>query len=67
MIVIARAATEMVRGTIEFSDIANRQICLPMSALPGEIVRMPANIPHAVDAPERAKMLLIMLREPNGK
>lgn len=39
----------------------------PVTAAPGEIVRMPANIPHAVDAPERAKMLLIMLREPNGK
>lgn len=39
----------------------------PVTAALGEIVRMPANIPHAVDAPERAKMLLIMLREPNGK
>lgn len=39
----------------------------PVTAVPGEIVRMPANIPHAVDAPERAKILLIMLREPNGK
>lgn len=39
----------------------------PVTAVPGDIVRMPANIPHAVDAPERAKMLLIMLREPNGK
>ncbi|RLM07203.1 cupin domain-containing protein [Gibbsiella quercinecans] len=39
----------------------------PVTVAPGEIVRMPANIPHAVDAPERAKMLLIMLREPNGK
>lgn len=28
---------------------------------------MPANIPHAVDAPERAKMLLVMLREPENK
>jgi hypothetical protein len=25
-------------------------------------VRMPANVPHAVDAPEAARMLLIMLR-----
>ncbi|APC13291.1 MULTISPECIES: cupin domain-containing protein [Providencia] len=37
----------------------------PVTAKPGEIVRMPANIPHAVDAPEPAKMLLVMLREPN--
>ena len=32
-------------------------------AKPGDIVRMPANIPHAVNAPEPAKMLLVMLRE----
>jgi quercetin dioxygenase-like cupin family protein len=28
----------------------------------GETVRMPAGIPHAVKAPERFKMLLVMLR-----
>lgn len=39
----------------------------PVTAKPGEIVRMPANIPHAVDAPEQAKMLLVMLREPAKK
>jgi quercetin dioxygenase-like cupin family protein len=33
-------------------------------ASPGTIVRMPANVPHAVDAPEAARMLLIMLRDP---
>ncbi len=32
-------------------------------ALPGSIVRMPADVPHAVDAPEPARMLLIMLRD----
>lgn len=31
-------------------------------ACAGEIVRMPANVPHAVDAPERFKMLLLMIR-----
>lgn len=36
----------------------------PLMAKPGEIIRMPANIPHAVDALEPAKMLLVMLREP---
>lgn len=35
----------------------------PVQARPGQIVRMPANVPHAVDAPERARMLLIMLRD----
>lgn len=32
-------------------------------ATPGTIVRMPAEIPHAVDAPEAARMLLIMLKD----
>lgn len=35
----------------------------PVTALPGTIVCMPANVPHAVDASERTRMLLIMLRE----
>ena len=34
----------------------------PVSATPGTIVRMPASVPHAVDAPEAARMLLIMLK-----
>ena len=29
----------------------------------GEIIRMPADIPHALHAPEPARMLLTMLRE----
>jgi quercetin dioxygenase-like cupin family protein len=32
-----------------------------IQATPGTIVRMPANVRHAVDAPEPARMLLIML------
>lgn len=36
----------------------------PVDATPGTIVRMPANIPHAVDAREPSRMLLVMLREP---
>ena len=35
----------------------------PVKAEPGTIVKMPANIPHTVEAPIPAKMLLIMLRE----
>jgi len=35
----------------------------PVSATPGTIVRMPADVPHALDAPEPARMLLIMLRD----
>lgn len=30
---------------------------------PGTIVRLPANIPHAVDAPVAARMLLLMLKD----
>jgi quercetin dioxygenase-like cupin family protein len=34
-----------------------------VNATPGTVVRMPADLPHAVDAPEAARMLLIMLRD----
>ena len=36
---------------------------VPVRATPGTIVRMPADIPHAVDAPESSRMLLIMLKD----
>ena len=35
---------------------------VPLRAEPGTIVRMPADVPHALDAPVAARMLLIMLR-----
>jgi quercetin dioxygenase-like cupin family protein len=35
----------------------------PVRAVPGTIVRMPANVPHAVDAPVAARMLLAMFKE----
>ena len=35
----------------------------PVRAVPGTIVRMPANVPHALDATEPTRMLLVMLRE----
>ena len=35
----------------------------PVQASSGTIVRMPANVPHAVEAVEASRMLLIMLRE----
>lgn len=35
-------------------------------ATPDTIVLMPATVPHAVHAPEPARMLLIMLREPKA-
>jgi quercetin dioxygenase-like cupin family protein len=33
-------------------------------AVPGTVVRMPGGVPHALEAPEPTRMLLIMLREP---
>lgn len=35
----------------------------PVRAIPGTLVRMPADVPHGIDAPEPARMLLIMLRD----
>jgi quercetin dioxygenase-like cupin family protein len=37
-----------------------------VTATPGTIVRMPSGVPHAVRAPEPARMLLLMLREAVG-
>ena len=36
----------------------------PVRATPGTIVRMPAGVPHGLEAPVAARMLLLMLREP---
>ena len=33
-----------------------------VAATPGTVVRMPAGVPHAVDAPEPSRMLLTMLK-----
>ena len=35
-----------------------------VTAAAGTIVRLPAGIPHAVDATDASRMLLVMLREP---
>lgn len=35
---------------------------VPVTARAGEIVRMPANVPHALDAGQRFKMMLLMIR-----
>jgi quercetin dioxygenase-like cupin family protein len=35
-----------------------------VAARPGTIVRLPANVPHALDATIASRMLLVMLREP---
>ena len=54
------AFVQILDGTAEVT-IAGR--ALPLSV--GQIVLMPANIPHALKALERFKMLLIMLRSRN--
>jgi quercetin dioxygenase-like cupin family protein len=38
----------------------------PVRALPGTVVRLPANVPHAVDAPVPSRMLLLMFKEPKA-
>jgi quercetin dioxygenase-like cupin family protein len=50
VMVLEGALTLMIGGT-------------PVRATPGTIVRMPADVPHALDAPEPARMLLLMLRD----
>ena len=35
----------------------------PVQAAAGTIVRLPANVPHAVDAATASRMLLIMMRD----
>ena len=34
----------------------------PVRAVSGTVVRIPANVPHALESQERSKMLLVMLR-----
>ena len=36
----------------------------PVRAIAGTIVRMPAHVPHALEALQAARMLLVMLRDP---
>ena len=36
----------------------------PVKAPSSSITRMPANVPHSLDAEERTRMLLVMLRDP---
>jgi quercetin dioxygenase-like cupin family protein len=35
----------------------------PVDATPGQLVLMPANVPHALGAEQPSKMLLVMLRQ----
>lgn len=49
VMVLAGAATLTIGG-------------VAVTVTPGSIVRMPAGIPHAVDAPEACRLLLTMLK-----
>ncbi|MFO7656570.1 MAG: cupin domain-containing protein [Bacteroidales bacterium] len=51
------AMVQVVDGEAEI--IINKQ---PFRVKPGECIIMPANIPHAVNATERFKMLLTMIK-----
>ncbi len=47
----------IVDGQLDITIAGN-----PLSAVTGDLVTMPANKPHALKAPQNAKMLLIMIR-----
>jgi quercetin dioxygenase-like cupin family protein len=48
----------VLEGSIAFT-VGGKAI----TAAEGTIVRLPANVPHAVDAPGASRMLLIMLKD----
>ena len=57
------AVVQVLDGEVELT-IGGR----PVVAAAGQIVLMPADVPHAVNAPRRFKMLLTMLRgQPNTR
>ena len=51
----------VVEGTLALT-VGGRAVV----ATPGTVVRMPANVPHALEATARTKMLLVMLRSPGA-
>jgi quercetin dioxygenase-like cupin family protein len=51
------AFVQVVEGRVELT-IGGEKV----EASAGEVVLMPADVPHAVKAPERFKMLLVMIR-----
>jgi quercetin dioxygenase-like cupin family protein len=52
------ALVQVVDGSLELTIGGT-----PVRVGPGEIVRMPAGVPHALHAPEPCRMVLTMLRE----
>jgi quercetin dioxygenase-like cupin family protein len=51
------ALVQVVEGALDLSIGGE-----PVHAAAGEVVLMPANVPHALHAPRAARMLLVMLR-----
>jgi quercetin dioxygenase-like cupin family protein len=51
----------VLEGTLNVSVGGN-----PLRAEAGDLVRLPANVPHALNAPAPARMLLVLLREVKG-
>jgi len=54
------ALVQVLDGNVELTIGGN-----PINATKGDIVLMPANIPHAVKAVRQFKMLLTMIKEKN--
>ena len=52
------ALVQVIDGQLEIT-VGGTEI----TARPGEVVLMPANVPHALQAPQPARMVLTMLRE----
>src|SRR6187399_2649527 len=57
------AGQELTEHTSPFDALVMVLAGHEIHATPGTIVRLPANVPHAVSAREATRMLLIMLRE----
>lgn len=55
------ALVQVIDGSLELT-IGGEDV----SAQPGEVVLMPADVPHALRAPEPSRMVLTMLREPKA-
>ena len=53
------ALVMVLEGALDLTIAGTR-----VHATPGTIVRMPGGVPHAVEAPEPVRMLLLMLRTP---
>jgi quercetin dioxygenase-like cupin family protein len=56
------AYVQVLDGSVELTIAGERVV-----AKTGETVLMPADVPHAVHAVERFKMLLMMIRDPGRK